>query len=181
MRVGILLLAILLGSPALAEDVVVHKGVSSAETCDTENAITTTWNGTEGYQVFWESYRHTLDKALYIAVKGSRIDIYPNGATLSCLDEAAWKRLSEVVPNDGKEAITYLGECEISVPSKPHRLQIAFTPRYADVTEEGTRREEKIVRYFEDGDFSEREFSFSNYKVDNYRNIYTSCLNLVIN
>jgi len=180
MRIRILVLMALWGSTALAKDVVVHRGVNSAETCNTEKAISITWNGNQGYQVFWESYQHVLDKALYVAVKGSRIDIYPNGATLSCLDEAAWKRLSEVVPNDGEEAITYLGECDISVPSKPHRLQIAFTPRYADVTEKGKTRQKKIVRYFENGDFSEKKVSLPDYEVENYRKLYTSCLNLVI-
>jgi len=180
MHVRVLLVTAVLGSTAFAEDIVVHRNVDSAETCSTQNTIVTTWNGTEGYQILWESYRHTLDKPLYIAVEGSRIDIYPNGATLSCLDEMAWKRMSEVVPDNGEEAITYLGECEISVPSKPHRLQIAFTPRYADVTRKGTTSQNKIVRSFGDGKFSESRHSYSRYKVDNYRTLYTSCLDLII-
>ena len=181
MKAGTLFfLTTFLGSTALAEDVTVHDGARAAGTCDTENSITLTWDGTEGSQIFWESFSHDRDEALYIALKGSRIDMYPNGATLSCTDEAAWRRLSEVVPNNGEEVVTYLGECDISVPSKPHRFQIAFTPRYADVTREGTSRQEKVVRTFDNGNFSERKIPFPRYGVRNYREMYTSCLSVVV-
>ena len=185
MKTGILVLSAILGpilwpSGADAQNVVVHQGAVPADYCDTRKTLAMDFNGTEGRHLFWESYSHTADMPLYVAVEGSRIDIFPNGTTLSCVEAGSWKRLSEVVPNDGEEAITYLGDCAVSVPSKPHKFQIAFTPRYGDVTEEGSRTYRKLVRTFSKGSFSERTLSLANYRVDNYRALYTSCLELTV-
>ena len=178
MKARFLVLATMLGSTAVAEDVFVHQGPMSDDYCDVQQSIDLIMDGNEGDHLFWETYRHTSQSALYVAVKGSRIDIFPNKATLSCIDDAMWRRLSEVIPNDGEEAITFLGKCTVSVPSKPHTFHIAFTPRYGDVTSEGSRMHKKVMKIFKEGSFIDKSHSFPNYHINNYRAIYTSCMRI---
>lgn len=166
-------------SVSFAQEVVTVDELRTIEDCATINKKSISIGGLQGSQSFFETYSHRQDDPLYVSSK-SRIEIFTNGASLSCVDADSWKRLSEVIPNDGTAAISFSASCDVSVPVLPHSFQITFLTRYGVVTENGNATAEKQY-YTHDGDgFHKHTISYSNYFVENYRESQASCLNIVI-